>query len=296
MSAAAPSRIGVLAVIAAAACFSLTPIWVRISEVGPIATGVWRFLLAAPVLWVIVEARQRYSVDLGAPIRAGRFGLMIFGSVAFAANVAFWHLGINETVVANAAILGNAHPIFVVIGAAIFYRERITRLFLTGLVLALIGTAWLTSARTGEFGAIARGDFYCFMSGFLFAFWVLALKQLRNEFSTATLVVWNLGLTAVFLLPLVFIRDEAFLPTTLSAWLVLIGFALTANLLGQSLFAFGTGRVSASFAAVGILCGPVLATFFGWLILGEGVTLAQVVAGGLVLVGIGLAERGRSRA
>lgn len=290
-----PSRIGVAAVCASALCFSLTPIWVRISEVGPIATGVWRFAIAAPVLWLLLEGRRRGSADLGETLRAGRFGLVVLGGIVFAGNVAFWQLGIVDTVIANASILGNMHPIFVAIGAALFHRERISPTFLIGLVLTIVGAVWLTTARGTPLGEIARGDFFCFMSGLLFAVWVLIIKQLRNEFATPSLVLWNLALSAILLLPLGIWLGESFWPRSLEAWLVLLGFALTANILGQSLFAFGAGRVSASFAALAILLGPIFATFFGWLFLNEGVVLQQFLAGGVVLTGIAFAERGRHR-
>ena len=54
-------RIALIALLIGALGIAFAPIFVRLSEVGPVATGFWRTALATPVLalWMASESRQR---------------------------------------------------------------------------------------------------------------------------------------------------------------------------------------------------------------------------------------------
>jgi drug/metabolite transporter (DMT)-like permease len=60
---------------------------------------------------------------------------------------------------------------------------------------------------------------------------------------------------------------------------------------GQGLITVAFRHLSASFASVALLATPVLAAFFGWLILGETLTLMQSLGCAAVLAGIALSQR-----
>ena len=47
---AAPAGLALAALLAGAAGIAFAPIFVKISEVGPVATAFWRVLLALPIL------------------------------------------------------------------------------------------------------------------------------------------------------------------------------------------------------------------------------------------------------
>jgi len=47
------TRFAFPALLAGAACIGFAGIFVRLSDIGPVATGFWRLLLAAPVLWLL---------------------------------------------------------------------------------------------------------------------------------------------------------------------------------------------------------------------------------------------------
>ena len=69
------------------------PWFVRLADVGPVAAGFWRIALAAPVLLAA-------AVLLGQrPVRQARglWGVLALGGLAFAADLASWHVGIHHT-------------------------------------------------------------------------------------------------------------------------------------------------------------------------------------------------------
>ena len=76
------------------------------------------------------------------------------------------------------------------------------------------------------------------------------------------------------------------------AWIWLILLALIPQCLGQGLIVWALSRLPVSFLAVVLLLQPVFATFLGWIILSEALSQWQLIASGIVLVGIVLARFG----
>ena len=71
------------ALFAGATCIALSPIWVRVADVGPTASAFWRVALAAPLLWVVAALAPRVAA---APER-GRGTLLLLAGLAFAGDL-----------------------------------------------------------------------------------------------------------------------------------------------------------------------------------------------------------------
>src|SRR5256886_13801517 len=71
----------------------------------------------------------------------------------------------------------------------------------------------------------------------------------------------------LILLPLALLQK--FLPATAAGWWVLLGCALTAQVLGQGLIAYALAHLPATFGAVGLYVQVVAAGVYAWLLLGE---------------------------
>jgi drug/metabolite transporter (DMT)-like permease len=66
--------------------------------------------------------------------------------------------------------------------------------------------------------------------------------------------------------------------------------ALISHAGGQGLLAVALGRLPAIFSSLVIFLEAVAAAVFGWVILGETLTLVQALGGTLILVGIWVAR------
>lgn len=291
-----PRLLPLIAIFAGSFCFALTPVFVKSADVGPIAAGFWRMVLALPLVWAWwrIEARRR---GRGPEPRASRSDVrwLAASAVAIAADLSLWHSSFIYTSVANAAVLGSLHPIVVAIGAWFLFREAVTRTFVVGLVVAVAGAIALARAGAGEFSAVALGDVLAVLSTLGFSAYALTLKRLRQTLPTATIMLWTLALAPAMLLPIAAAAGETLLPQSTQGWLVVAGFALIGNIAGQSMMTYAFAHLPASFGAVSLLVVPVFAALFAWLLFGETVGAAQAIAGAAVLGGIVLAERGRRR-
>ena len=155
---ATPARdraLALLALFAGAAAIATAPLFVKVSETGPVATAFWRLALALPFLWTWSLAVQRggHYASFAAERR-----LMIAAGLFFAGDLAVWHWSIVLTSVANSTLLANLAPIFVTLAVWVLFRRQPTLAFLAGLATALTGVVLLIGAdfRLGAKEALAR--------------------------------------------------------------------------------------------------------------------------------------------
>ena len=275
------------ALLLGATCIALSPIFVRLSEAGPTATAFWRVALAVPALWVLCSLKTKPGS------RQTPWLLLLAAGVAFAGDLGFWHASIQLTSVANSTLLANLSSLFVTLAAWIFLRERPSRLFLTGLGLALFGVTLLVRSSL-QFSATAlAGDALGVVTAMFYAGYILAVKGLRDRGETALrIMAITSTLTAILLLPAALATGEQFFPATPTGWLVLLGLALVSHAAGQGLIAYALAHLPAAFSSVGLLLQPVVAALFAWLLLAEPLVALQVAGGLIVLAGIYLARRG----
>jgi drug/metabolite transporter (DMT)-like permease len=275
----------IVALLIGAALIALAPIFVRLSETGPTATGFWRLALAAPVLVVWDGIRRARSGNIRRVNRA-ELGLLAAAGICFAGDLAAWHTSIELTSVANATLLANAAPIFVAAAAWAWLGERPTLGFTAGLALAIVGGVLLAR----ESGAAAQsrltGDALGLLTAVFYAGYMLVVKMLRARQSTSTVMAGSSIIGALVLFPLAFGLGETMLPTTLGGWSVLIALALLSQVCGQGLIAWAIGHLTASFSALGLLTQTAAAAALAWVLFNESFTVLQSI--GIILITIGL--------
>jgi len=283
------ARWALAALFAGAVGIAFAPIFVRWSEVGPVATAFWRLLLALPLLalWASLSARRGESEAAG-----WGWPMAALAGLFFAADLAVWHWSIRLTSVANATFFANLAPIAVALGAWVLLGERARPVFFAGLLLALTGAALLMGANLGGPGAVLLGDGLGMLTAVFYAGYQLCVKRLRETQSTARIMLASGTACAAALLPAALLMGETILPSTASGWLVLAGLALVCQFAGQSLIAWAVAHLSASFSSVSLLLQPVAAAAFAWLLFGEALAPLQWLGGAAVLAGIWLARRG----
>src|SRR5580692_6910653 len=90
-----------------ALALGFSPIFVRLSDLGPSATAFWRIVLALPVFALGIAGTDRRPAGL-----RDYLGVALAG-FCFAGDLASWHWSIRLTSVANSTLLANMAPLFV---------------------------------------------------------------------------------------------------------------------------------------------------------------------------------------
>jgi drug/metabolite transporter (DMT)-like permease len=283
-----------LAAIAGASLLGLSPIGVRLSELGPQATNLWRFLFALPLLAI-------WAWSGGRTPSGPQAGWLVIAGLLFGLELSLWAQALSHTTVANATLFSNMTPIFAAAFAWFVFKERARAGVYWGGALALMGAAILAVARacagagpaeTAEEGWF--GDALGFSSALGYAGYLLIVRYLGGQVSTGTVMLIATSAAAAYALALCVALGEPLLPQTPSGWLILIGMGVVVQVGAQGLIAYGVARLPIAASTIMLWMQPVTAAIWSWLLFGE--SLGPMALGGaaLILAGIFLVQRARA--
>lgn len=285
------NRLALLALLAGAVAIGGSPIFVRLSEVGPVATAFWRVALAfLPFLGAL-----RFFPPATADTRPSGlrdYLMLLLPGVFLTIDLLAWHLSLDMTSVANATLLANLAPVFVTLGAWLLFRAKITRIFLAGLAMTLAGVVILKGGPLAMGDGEIAGDATAIVAAIFYAAYMLAIGYVRTRFSTLRIMVWSTFSTALLVLPFALVFEDALVPVTLYGWAMLLGLALVCHVGGQGLVTYALAYLPTAFSSLTLLLQPVVAAVLAWLLLGEAVGPMQAIGGTIVLAGILVARRG----
>ena len=289
------ARLALPALVVGAICIALSPILVRMSEVGPVVTAFYRVTLALPVMlvWMLLEKRRVVAQDQN--IIGGSPLWLLLPGVFFAGDLGFWHWSIQLTTIANATLLCNLAPIYVTLVSALLFRERFNRTFVFALVLAIAGAAVLMSSSTAFGGQYLRGDILGLITAVFYASYLLTVGRLRTRYSTATIMFWSSLMASIVLLLVSVLTGVFALPGTPRAWVLLAVLALVSHLGGQGLIAYALAHLSTAFSSLSLLIQPVVSALLAWILFHEALGPVQMLGGIVVLAAIYLARMATSR-
>jgi drug/metabolite transporter (DMT)-like permease len=281
-----------LALIVSALGIATSGIFVRLSETGPTATGFWRGALALPFLaaWAWHDWKSGHRPAL---IEWRRFVRAIFwAGLFFAGDLLLWHWSLILTTVAMSTLEANLAPIGVTLIAWLLYRQQPRPLFLLALAVAMFGVVLMVSPKLGTGGDL-RGDLLGIGTAIFYAGYLVTIAQLRSGWGTGLVMFFTTLVFTLALLPIAL--TQQFAPITWHGWLVVIGLALSAQVIGQSMIAYAFAHLPATFGSLGLYLQPLIAAFYAHALLGEALQRVQIVGGVVVLAGIALARHASQR-
>ncbi|PTM93373.1 DMT family transporter [Mycoplana dimorpha] len=292
LSTPAPAhRLALLAIVAGGIAIGGSPIFVRLSEVGPLATAFWRVALALLPLSLFSLLARGKAGDTG-PKTLADCALLALPGAILAVNLAAWHLSIHVTSVANATLLANLAPVFVTIFGRLLFGFAITRTFLAGLAIAAVGIVVLKGGPAALGGGNLAGDAIATIAAMFYAGYILAVGQLRNRYDTLRIMRWGSASAACCMLPIALWFEPTLLPSTAAGWSTVFGLAFVSHAGGQVLITFALAYLPAAFSSLTLLLQPVVAALLAWGLLAEPLGAMQAIGGLIVLAGILTARRG----
>ena len=290
LSETSPSnRLALAALVLGGAAIGGSPIFVRLSEVGPMATAFWRVALALIPIFIVSLLKK----DAGQkPQSLSDYAMLILPGVVLALDLATWHLSITMTSVANATLLSNLAPVFVTVIGVLFLKAKISRIFALGLALALAGVVILKGGPAALGTGDLSGDGIAVISAFFYGCYILAIGRLRSRFDTIRIMLWSTASAAVCVFPLGFFYEGHMLPATLYGWSMVLGLAFISHASGQVAITYALAYLPPAFSSLTLLLQPVVAAILAWTLLSEPIGPMQALGGAVVLAGIMTARRG----
>ena len=284
-------QLALLYLIIGAITIGFAPVLVRLSQVGPISTGFWRVAIAFPIL-TLLSMRQGSTLPNDEEIPAFKDYLwVLFSGILFGGDLATWHLSIHFTSIANSTLLANVSPVIIALWGWLVLGKTPKKKLIIGLLLAIFGIAILIHPSLHMNQNTRIGDSLALITAFFYAGYLLVLNRARRKFTTFSSMALSTFASMLTLLLITLISGEAFIPTTETAWLVLIALALFAHILGQGLIAYALPYLSVTFSSTALLIQPMVAAMAGWFFFSEHLGAIQIIGIFIALIGIFLAKQ-----
>ena len=230
---------------------------VRLADVGPVASGFWRLALAAPFL-LLLAGRGMRKRDAPAPAVVG---LLIFGGLWFAADLAAWHVGIKLTKLANATLFGNSSSFIFVIYGFLVARQWPLLSQAAALALAAAGAALLLGSSYELSPDHLVGDLFALLAGLFYAFYLMAVDRARQTMGSMPVLAIATAAGALPLLILALLLGEQVMPVD---WTPLILLSLGSQLVGQGLLVYAMGHLRPIVVGLALLTQPAATALIGW--------------------------------
>ena len=184
------------------------------------------------------------------------------------------------------ALLLYLYPTFVVILSAIFLQEKVTRMKIIALLLALVGTA-LT---VGPAGGQLKGVILAIASALIYSIYIIVGSGVMKHVSaiqSSTVIFASAGVVYGIMI----LTNGPHLPTSNTGWLVIAGTVIFATVIPVTTFLAGLERIGPSNAAMLSTLEPVVTVFLAAVLLNEQLEPITLVGGVLIISAVVMLSR-----
>lgn len=274
-----------LQIVAGSVLISFSAVFVKMVDVGPTTSAVYRNAFGALALLPLVLLR---SDPLWKGWRQLRWVLL--AGLCFAADLYFWHRSILFVGPGLATLLGNFQVFFVAAAGFLVFHERATLRFVLAVPLAVLGLFMLVGIHWGQFDAdYRRGVIFGILTALSYGAYLLCLRAARREPDRLTAMA-NLALstlfTAVILLVVAGARAESLHVPNLRSWIVLVAYGVLCQALGWIIISRTLHVVDASRAGLILMLQPTLTYAWDVLFFHRPMTPLEVGGAALAMVAI----------
>jgi len=271
---------------------SFAAIFIRLADAPPLVIATYRLTIASVILIPIASIKSMRGLK---KLPRRDMLLILLSSVFIALHFALWITSLSYTSIASSVILVTSHPAFVAIVSYFLWGERLSKLTVSGIVVALVGVIVINYGGF-TFGPRAiLGDLLALIAGFAMGAYLIIGGQLRARIDILSYLTIIYTGAAVILLVATASFGYSFFGYSPLTYLMLILLALVPQLIGHSCLNLAVRLIPVTFVSVAILGEPVGATLLGALILSEMPTVNEIVGGLLVLGGIFMVLRRRPK-
>ena len=264
--------------ITGSACLAFGPLLVRLADVGPMASAFWRLALAAPLLLLMARvvggagsvklpsarSGKKPSTRSGKKTSARILWLAGLAGLAFAADLAVWHLGILRTTLANSTLLANAATFLLPLYGLVMLGQRLSRMQIVALAVAAAGMALLLGRSAELSPQHLAGDLLCLAAAVFYTIYLVAIEKVRTQVDALPALALATFAGAICLAPIA--ATGTFWPQD---WTPILGLAIGSQVIGQGLIVYAVRHLSPLVIGLSLLVQPAISAAVGAIRFGE---------------------------
>jgi drug/metabolite transporter (DMT)-like permease len=212
--------------------------------------------------------------------------LVLLSAVLLALLFGLWITSLEYTSIASSVVLVTSHPVFVAVISYFLWQERLSRKAVLGIVVALGGVAIINYGGFASSSEAIFGNILALLAAAAVGIYLIIGRHLKERVRLLPYLSAVYGGAALILLVATLIAGYSFTGYSANTYLMFLLLALIPQLVGHSFLNKAVRLMPATIVSVAILGEPVGAIILGYIILGEGITVIEVIGSILSLGGI----------
>ncbi|HJW65487.1 MAG TPA: DMT family transporter [Candidatus Bathyarchaeia archaeon] len=258
-----------------------------LADFQPLTFNAIRFGTSSLFLLGVLWLRER-SIGVHRKDLARFIMLAIIGNTAYQL---FFINGIALTTATNSALILATTPIFIILFGALLKVEKITSRVVQGVILSFLGVVMIVlgSGNTLSFSDQSLlGDLLIVANPICWSIYTVLSKPMLKEYSPLklTTVTMAIGAVPLVLVAIPSLSQKNWSAISASSWLGLSFSAFLAIGLGYVIWYTGVSRIGSARTSLYDNLVTVFAVAAAWILLGENMTVIQIVGAVLVFVSL----------
>ena len=280
-----------ISVILAMTFWSLTYVWYKMvfETYNPITTVFLRLVLSSLML-VIMMAPLKQLQKVNPKDLKYFFLVSLFQPFLYFLCESFGVKLVSSTI---SAVIISTIPLFSPFVTAYFFKEKILRFNIFGIVISILGVGMVIFERGENVSADPLGILLLFLAVAAGIGYSVVVKELSGKYNSISIVTYHNIIGIVFYLPLFLIFDwNHFVATgyVASAVVPLLELALFGSSFAFIFFTFSIKRIGVTKSNAFTNAIPVLTAIFAFFMLGEMLTAIKMAGIGLVIAGLFMSQ------
>jgi drug/metabolite transporter (DMT)-like permease len=271
--------------------WSFSFVWIKIvyEAYGPLTTVLFRLLISTGLLLIFtILSRKLQKMQPG--------DLKLFALMAFFEPFLYFmgeSYGLKYVSSTVASVIVATIPLFSPIAAWYFYKEKLSRTNLYGLVITFLGVSLVVLDTSFNFTASPLGvslEFLAVMGAIGYA---SILKGISHRYNTFTIITYQNMIGAVFFLPFWLgfeMKEFTQVPFHAEAFWAIVKLAIFASTFAFILFTYSVRNLGINKSNIFINIIPVSVAIIAYIILGDQLNFHQMVGIAIVISGLFLAQ------
>ena len=278
----------ILAVIFWGSSFIATK--VALKELAPETIISLRLIIASVFLFfTAIVYKKDFSISLKS-----------HGVIFILALIAVFHLmvqvtGLKYTTASNTGWIIGTAPIFMAILAAIFFREKIGLLKISGIIIAMFGLLLLIGK--GNITNVDliknKGDLLVLTSAFTWGVYSMVNKKISLSYSPLMTILYLFVMMAVIIIPfnLNAATVNSVVHLSLNGWISILFLGLFCSGIAYVIWAYSLRDLESAKVGAFLYFEPLITVIAAWVFLSESITLLMIISGIIITSGVILVNR-----
>jgi drug/metabolite transporter (DMT)-like permease len=271
--------------------WSFSFVWVKVvyEAYGPLTTVLFRLLISSGLLLIFTLASRKLQKMHPGDLKFFIL-LAFFEPFLYFMGESYGLIYVSSTV---ASVIVATIPLFSPIAAWYFYKERLSRTNLYGLIITFLGVSLVVLDTSFNFTASPLGvslEFLAVMGAIGYA---STLKSMSHRYNTFTIITYQNLIGAVFFLPIWLsfeMKDFIEVPFHAKAFWAIIKLAIFASTFAFILFTYSVRNLGINKSNIFINVIPVFVAVIAYIVLGDQLNFHQMVGIAIVISGLFLAQ------